>query len=158
MRPNHQLQSVIAVLMVRMTHQVISLAGELLGNAEGLIRSGLHTTEVAEGYIKAGEKVCPPNLDTLTHRKPGCLRSAKATEGYMMRMVCTCLYCIPEGFAMQALAILETLVMPGSETLDVRDASEVDLALTIYKGLCLECPMMNRCKSHVKKPIWHQIA
>ncbi len=37
--------------------QVISLAGELLGNAESLLRDGLHTAEIADGYAKAGAKV-----------------------------------------------------------------------------------------------------
>jgi hypothetical protein len=37
--------------------QVISFAGELLSNAEGLLRDGLHTSEVADGYTKAAEKV-----------------------------------------------------------------------------------------------------
>jgi len=38
-------------------NQVLSLAGELLGNAEGLLREGLHTAEIADGYHKALEKV-----------------------------------------------------------------------------------------------------
>ena len=37
--------------------QVITFAGELLGNAEALLRDGLHTSEVAEGYSKAAQKV-----------------------------------------------------------------------------------------------------
>lgn len=37
--------------------QVLALGGELLSNAESLLRSGLHTTEVADGYLKAGSKV-----------------------------------------------------------------------------------------------------
>jgi T-complex protein 1 subunit theta len=37
--------------------QVISFAGELLSNAEGLLRDGLHTSEVADGYTKAADKV-----------------------------------------------------------------------------------------------------
>ncbi len=37
--------------------QVLSLAGELLGNAEGLLREGLHTAEIADGYQKALDKV-----------------------------------------------------------------------------------------------------
>eukprot|EP01024_Parvocaulis_polyphysoides_P041731 TRINITY_DN382_c0_g1_i1.p1 TRINITY_DN382_c0_g1~~TRINITY_DN382_c0_g1_i1.p1 ORF type:complete len:544 (-),score=96.41 TRINITY_DN382_c0_g1_i1:222-1853(-) len=38
------------------TNLVISFAGELLSNAEGLIRDGLHTAEVAEGYELACKK------------------------------------------------------------------------------------------------------
>ena len=37
--------------------KVISLAGELLGSAEGLLNDGLHPSEVAAGYSKAGAKV-----------------------------------------------------------------------------------------------------
>lgn len=37
--------------------QVLSLAGELLGSAEGLLREGLHTAEIADGYQKALDKV-----------------------------------------------------------------------------------------------------
>lgn len=38
--------------------QVLTLAGELLGNAEALLRDGLHTTEIADGYQRAADKVC----------------------------------------------------------------------------------------------------
>jgi len=37
--------------------QVVSFAGDLLSSAEGLLRDGLHTSEVAEGYTKAATKV-----------------------------------------------------------------------------------------------------
>jgi hypothetical protein len=37
--------------------QVLTLAGELLGNAEVLLRDGLHTSEIADGYQRASEKV-----------------------------------------------------------------------------------------------------
>jgi T-complex protein 1 subunit theta len=36
--------------------QVISFAGELLKNAESLIKEGLHTAEIVEGYQRAYEK------------------------------------------------------------------------------------------------------
>ena len=39
--------------------QVITLAGELLSKAEDLLKEGLTTIEVAEGYSKAAEKVRP---------------------------------------------------------------------------------------------------
>ncbi len=42
-----------------MTAQVVSFAGDLLSAAEGLLRDGLHTSEVAEGYGKAAAKVHP---------------------------------------------------------------------------------------------------
>lgn len=44
--------------------QVLSIAGELLGNAEVLLRDGLHPTEIADGYAKAGAKALEI-LDTL---------------------------------------------------------------------------------------------
>lgn len=37
--------------------QVLTLGGELLGNAESLLRDGLHTAEVADGYQRASAKV-----------------------------------------------------------------------------------------------------
>jgi T-complex protein 1 subunit theta len=37
---------------------VLSIAGELLSNAEGLLRDGLHTAEVADGYVQAAAKAC----------------------------------------------------------------------------------------------------
>jgi len=39
------------------TNLVVALAGELLGNAEELIREGLHPSEIVEGYTKAMHKV-----------------------------------------------------------------------------------------------------
>eukprot|EP00887_Chlorella_sp_A99_P001971 scaffold18.g1971.t1 len=62
------------------TNFVLSFAGELLASAEGLLRDGLHPTEIADGYAKAGAR---------------------------------------------ALEVLESLVTPGSESLDVRDAAAV---------------------------------
>lgn len=62
------------------TNFVLALAGELLSNAEGILRDGLHTTDVADGYQKASEK---------------------------------------------ALEALDALVLPGSETLDIRDKDSV---------------------------------
>ena len=44
-----------AILLV--DAQVVSFAGDLLNAAEGLLREGLHTSEVAEGYTKAAAKV-----------------------------------------------------------------------------------------------------
>lgn len=46
------------------TNFVLTFAGELLGNAEGLLRDGLHPTEIADGYAKAGTKALEV-LDTL---------------------------------------------------------------------------------------------
>lgn len=62
------------------TNLTLTLGGEFLANAESLLREGLHTAEIADGFEKA---------------------SAKALE------------------------VLETLVMPGSDKLDVRDAQVV---------------------------------
>lgn len=44
--------------------QVLSFAGELLANAESLLRDGLHPTEIADGYAKAGAQALDI-LDTL---------------------------------------------------------------------------------------------
>ena len=45
--------------LVHLAGQVVSFAGELLGAAEALLRDGLHTSEVADGYGKAAAKVQP---------------------------------------------------------------------------------------------------
>lgn len=45
--------------------QVLTLAGELLSNAELLLRDGLHTAEIADGYQRAADKVCSPVLHPL---------------------------------------------------------------------------------------------
>lgn len=47
-----------------MLDQVVSFAGDLLSAAEGLLRDGLHTSEVAEGYGKAAAKVHPSSRKT----------------------------------------------------------------------------------------------
>uniref|UniRef100_A0A7S0S258 CCT-theta n=1 Tax=Chlamydomonas leiostraca TaxID=1034604 RepID=A0A7S0S258_9CHLO len=38
------------------TNLVLTLGGELMANAEGLLRDGLHTAEIADGYAKAAAK------------------------------------------------------------------------------------------------------
>ena len=43
---------------------MLSFAGELLANAESLLRDGLHPTEIADGYTKAGARALEI-LDTL---------------------------------------------------------------------------------------------
>jgi len=62
------------------TNLVISLAGELLGNAAGLITEGLQPLEVADGYKKAADR---------------------------------------------ALALMDELVLAGSDTFDTRDEAEI---------------------------------
>ncbi|CBH15910.1 CCT-theta, putative [Trypanosoma brucei gambiense DAL972] len=47
------------------TNFVVSLAGELLSQAESLVRMGLHPSEIVEGYKKAGNKSLEI-LETLT--------------------------------------------------------------------------------------------
>ena len=39
------------------TNLVLTLGGELLANAEGLLRDGLHTAEISDGYQRAAAKV-----------------------------------------------------------------------------------------------------
>lgn len=48
---------------------MVTFAGELLGAAEALLRDGLHTSEVADGYGKAAAKVClwRPDQATASH-------------------------------------------------------------------------------------------
>ena len=48
-----------------LTAQVLSLAGELLGKAEELLREGLHVTEIIEGYARAVTKVRRAPADVL---------------------------------------------------------------------------------------------
>eukprot|EP00879_Flechtneria_rotunda_P026898 GHRR01028742.1.p1 GENE.GHRR01028742.1~~GHRR01028742.1.p1 ORF type:complete len:375 (+),score=126.23 GHRR01028742.1:701-1825(+) len=62
------------------TNLVLTLAGELLGNAEVLLRDGLHTSEIADGYQRAADK---------------------------------------------ALQVLEGLVLPRTDQLDVKDKATV---------------------------------
>lgn len=61
--------------------QVLSFAGELLANAESLLRDGLHPTEIADGYAKAGAKALEV-LDTLVLPGTGahCMRARAAAE------------------------------------------------------------------------------
>lgn len=44
----------------------ISFAGELLQNAEELIRMGLHPSEIISGYTKAINKVCKSSIEKLS--------------------------------------------------------------------------------------------
>jgi len=60
------------------TNLVVSLAGELLSNAEELIREGLHPSEIVEGYQKAVNKVleiiptlCLPGTEKIDIRNVG---------------------------------------------------------------------------------------
>lgn len=62
------------------TNLVLSLGGELLSNAEGLLRDGLVTSEISDGYQKACDK---------------------------------------------ALEVLDSMVIPGSDELDMRDKAAV---------------------------------
>ena len=50
--------------------QVLAFAGELLSNAESLLRDGLHTSEVADGYSKAAAKASHPDFAWRTHTSP----------------------------------------------------------------------------------------
>lgn len=50
--------------------QVLTLAGELLGNAEVLLRDGLHTSEIADGYQRAADKVTSYLILLVSQHKP----------------------------------------------------------------------------------------
>ena len=52
---------------------MISFAGELLSGAESLLRDGLHTSEVADGYVQAAAKV-RPHPNTLAKPYGYCVR------------------------------------------------------------------------------------
>ena len=53
---SHQQNHVAAITEYNALLQVLAFAGELLANAESLLRDGLHTSEVADGYSKAAAK------------------------------------------------------------------------------------------------------
>eukprot|EP01089_Gocevia_fonbrunei_P014198 TRINITY_DN3833_c0_g1_i1.p1 TRINITY_DN3833_c0_g1~~TRINITY_DN3833_c0_g1_i1.p1 ORF type:complete len:543 (-),score=141.93 TRINITY_DN3833_c0_g1_i1:55-1683(-) len=73
------------------TNFVISFGGNLLKNAEALLRSGLHPSDIVAGYIKAGEKA-QEYLETLTAFKSDdlanieqvsyCIRAVIASKQY----------------------------------------------------------------------------
>jgi chaperonin GroEL (HSP60 family) len=44
--------------------QVLTLAGELLDKAQGLLKQGLTTTEIADGYMRATAKVLITSFKT----------------------------------------------------------------------------------------------
>lgn len=52
-----------------MTNFVITFAGELLDHAESLIKMGLHTSQIIDGY----EKACKKAVEIL-----------ESTEGYLI--------------------------------------------------------------------------
>ena len=104
------------MLFVLYLMQVVSFAGDLLSSAEGLLRDGLHTSEVAEGYTKAANKVSP-QLPIMSESWVMCLSSN-------VDLLCF----------MQALEIMESLVLPGSDKMDVRDP--VAVAKRIKGSVC----------------------
>jgi len=85
------------------TNLVISLAGDLLGNAEELVRDGLHPSEILHGYKKAA-----------------------ALVGTLAR-------CLPfaRSLLFQALQYLEELVLPGTESFDVKNEADVSKRLRV---------------------------
>lgn len=106
--------------------QVVSFAGDLLSAAEGLLRDGLHTSEVADGYAKAAAKV-----STTSGLRNDFIHCSK------------CRWAGEIGHAwLQALEILETLIIPGSEKIDLRDKKEVG-----WVALLEHC--------HVTPAAWH---
>lgn len=56
--------------------QVVTFAGELLDKAEDLLKEGLNTTEVADGYQVAADKVCILGwLHSLRTRRARCMEA-----------------------------------------------------------------------------------
>ena len=90
--------------------QVVSFAGDLLSSAEGLLRDGLHTSEVAEGYTKAATKVCLLPFQCFPAGCSPCNAHTLETEPLIL---------------LQALEIMERLILPGSDKMDVRDPEAV---------------------------------
>lgn len=87
----------------------ISFAGELLQNAEELIRMGLHPSEIISGYTKAIIKV-------------------GEYQNYCLALFNLFLSVFDECYRLlnvQVVEILEQLVESGSETMDVRNKDEV---------------------------------
>lgn len=87
---------------------VISFAGELLQNAEELIRMGLHPSEIISGYNKAIIKVSDDQNYSSFCFLLVLFKDLMNAIGYV-----------------KAVEILEQLVETGSETMDVRNKEEV---------------------------------
>jgi T-complex protein 1 subunit theta len=114
---------------------VVSLAGELLAGAEALLRDGLHPSEVADGYAKTAAQV----RERERKRESGCVRGrAERRVARALHPPFSLSFSPPQHPPLpshppsifllsnpQALDILEALVIPGSETLDLRDTSAV---------------------------------
>ena len=88
--------------------QVLAFAGELLSNAESLLRDGLHTSEVADGYSKAAAKASHPGF---------------AYARFLLQNACNKWYVCK----LQALQVLESLIIKDSDNLDIRDKQAVSL-------------------------------
>lgn len=88
----------------------ISFAGELLQNAEELIRMGLHPSEIISGYNKAITKVIQMICWLFTHL--GLLEIFRSDFIFIFGIF-------------QTIEILDELVEEGSEKMDVRNKEEV---------------------------------
>ena len=105
---------------------VVALAGELLAGAEALLRDGLHPSEVADGYAKTAVQVRKRkgNGRAVLSARP----RAHAPQPALSFSHHSLLSFI------QALEILESLVIPGSESLDLRDPAIVAARLAAPVG------------------------
>jgi hypothetical protein len=82
--------------------QVLSFAGELLSSAESLFKDGLHPTEIADGYAKAGAKALEI-LDSLMVAGSGALE-------WRVFNACTALRACPCGSLLERAASLQPAV------------------------------------------------
>ncbi|PNH00570.1 T-complex protein 1 subunit theta [Tetrabaena socialis] len=95
------------------TNLVLTLGGELLANAESLLRDGLHTAEVVEGYQRASEK---------------------------------------------ALEILDSLVLPDTVDVDVRDKAAVGERRVARAGVGERGRVDGAQRLHVHRVGGHDVA
>ena len=99
---------------------MLSIAGELLSNAEGLLRDGLHTAEVADGYVQAAAKVrpFPDNGQAVQSQAHTLLRVSVARAamvvGTTRRAVLLQLHCGP----WSSLNTILLLALPGTALLN----------------------------------------
>ena len=95
------------------TNFVISFAGELLQQAEGLIKMGLHPSEILIGYEKASKKALELleeqtcyQVDNIRNKDEvqNCIRSAIASKQFGLENLLSgliteaCLYAMPQEF------------------------------------------------------------
>jgi len=69
----------------------VSFVGELLNQTEGLLRIGLHTSEIVEGYKKVGDYLFDEVLPSLAMSEVEDIRDEKA----LIELVKPCMDALP---------------------------------------------------------------